>query len=160
MKKIFFIAVALFSFTVSAAYPQSEKTVLVSNIETRNIAVDMPLYCNMASEEGGYYWCKKDSTDRMTEFVSIASAYDALEKKSCVKIRIAKNQKMVVLSFFGGWAQEIQGVFGNFDHQVEENDENLALVTSDGSQITLSKKDFEQARVKVVDMTGWQSFNE
>ena len=156
MKKIFLIAIlAMFAFIANAQ--EVTKTVIISNFTSRAVAVEMPLFYQMATGEAhGYALVSSDST-KMTGFISIVSTTDAEEEAPCIKIRIANGKDMTILSFFNGWAKEIVKNFTDNGYTVSENDETVTITKGD-NKITLNKADFATAKVTATEVVGWQSF--
>ena len=157
MKKIFLIAIlAMFAFIANAQ--EVTKTVIISNFTSRAVAVEMPLFYQMAvGEAKGYSFVQADTNGKMTGFISIVSTTDAEEEAPCIKIRIANGKDMTILSFFNGWAKEIVKNFTDNGYTVSENDETVTITKGD-NKITLNKADFATAKVTATEVVGWQSF--
>ena len=156
MKKVFFIAImAMFAFIANA---QETKTVIISNFTSRAVAVEMPLFYQMATGEAhGYALVSSDDNGKMTGFISVVSANDPEENAPCIKVRIANGKDMTILSFFNGWAKEIVKNFTDNGYTVSENDETVTITKGD-NKITLNKADFAAAKVTATEVVGWQSF--
>ncbi len=158
MKKVFFIAIMATMFALIANAQETTKTVIISNFTSRAVAVEMPLFYQMAvGEAKGYSFVQADTNGKMTGFISIVSTTDAEEKAPCIKIRIANGKDMTILSFFNGWAKEIVKNFTDNGYTVSENDETVTITKGD-NKITLNKADFATAKVTATEVVGWQSF--
>lgn len=157
MKKVFFIAIMATMFAL-IANAQETKTVIISNFTSRAVAVEMPLFYQMAiGEAKGYSLVQADANGKMTGFISIVSTTDAEEEAPCIKIRIANGKDMTILSFFNGWAKEVVKNFTDNGYTVSENEEVVSIAKGE-SKITFNKADFAAAKVTATEVVGWQSF--
>ncbi len=156
MKKlILLIAAAVLSFSAAA---QDETTVIISKFTTRAVQVEMPLFYQMAtSEASGYALVQADTSDRMTGFMTIVSAFDPVEDADCIKIRLADGKNMTIMSFFNGWAEELADEFTEAGYEVSEDD-NTVTFRKGENKLTLKKEDFAKAKISIKKNNGWLAF--
>lgn len=160
MKKIFFILVAIMAMSVSFAANAQEatsRTVIISNFSSRAVKVEMPLFYKMATGEAkGFSLVQADdTTGRMNGFITVVSAYDAEEGAQCIKIRIANGKDMTILSFFNGWASEVNSKFVSAGGYAIGESEDTITITKGEAKLVLNKADFAKSILTVVENIGW-----
>ena len=157
MKKLAFLFVAIMMCVSFAANAQeTSKTVIISNFSSRAVKVEMPLFYKMATGEAkGFSLVQADTTGRMTGFITVVSAYDAEEGAQCIKIRIANGKDMTILSFFNGWASEVNSKFVSVGGYAIGESEDTVTITKGEAKLVLNKADFAKSILTVVENIGW-----
>ena len=163
MKKVAFLFVAFMVMCVSFAANAQEtsRTVIISNFSSRAVKVEMPLFYQMARGEAkGYSLVQSDTAGRMTGFITVVSAFsadafDTEENAQCIKIRIANGKDMIIMSFFNGWASEVNSKFVSAGgYTIDESDETVTIAKGN-VKLVLNKADFAKSVLTALESEGW-----
>ena len=158
MKKVAFLFVAFMVMCVSFAANAQEtsRTVIISNFSSRAVKVEMPLFYQMAvGEAKGYSLVQSDTAGRMTGFITVVSTYDTEENAQCIKIRIANGKDMIIMSFFNGWASEVNSKFVSAGgYTIDESDEAITIAKCN-VKLVLNKADFAKSVLTALESEGW-----
>lgn len=162
MKKISFLLVIMAMCVSFAAQAQeTSRTIIISTFSSRAVKVDMSLFYKMATDEAksaGFSLVQSDETGKMTGFMTLVSTYDADENAQCIKIRIAQGKDMTILSFFNGWAEEVNSKFTSAGGYTIKETEETVNITKDNAKLVLNKADFAKSILSVVENVGWNEF--
>lgn len=158
MKKVAFLFVAFMVMCVffAANAQETSRTVIISNFSSRAVKVEMPLFYQMARGEAkGYSLVQSDTAGRMTGFITVVSAFDTEENAQCIKIRIANGKDMIIMSFFNGWASEVNSKFASAGgYTIDESDEAITIAKGN-VKLVLNKADFAKSVLTALESEGW-----
>ena len=153
-----FLAVMII-MCMTAAAQENQRTVIVSSFTTREVEVATPAFFNMACDSvSGYASVEKNDEGRIIGFMTVVEDFDVKENAPCIKIRIAKGQDMIILSFFNGWVSEVKKEFRNGGCLVTDGEDHITIVIG-ATRLILDKADFAANKLTVLHQNGWQKVN-